>query len=164
MEMKTHISEIETIDNIINIVDEKKRLVSLLINVLKNTNSYELRKKALLCLVDNFKDERIIPILKELILSPDFKESNAIFVYALGEYSSCKEDLVFLTEVFLNQDYHVAWNVYNIIQNLNIEFDRKSMTEALELLKSNINVNDDKMDMHNELIEIFSFYINDLNT
>jgi len=122
-----------------DLIIQKEDCVTTLINLIEKTSNEEVRKKSLFYLIDNFKDDRIIPFLKKNILSEKFRNKNAIFVYALGEYSNCRNELDFLVNLIVTQDYHVAMNAYNIIGDYYPEFDKIQLKNALKIIKDNKN-------------------------
>lgn len=146
-------NEFDVIDKLIL---DKSNIVEKLINILETTLDLKVRKKVVLSLVDNFKDERIIPVIINLIKRPDLVNNNAILVFALGEYSDCKEYLEFLIDIFLNYDYHVALNSYNIIINMPPPFEEKTISKVLEKINSSREkIDKDKEKMIEELISFF---------
>lgn len=132
-------------ENIIHMVNSlielKTDIVKNLLSVLSDTEDNELRKFIALAIVDNFKDDRIIPNLKELIKKDSLKNNNAILVYALGEYSNDSSLLDFLVDLILNFDYHVAWNALSIIKSMDANFE-ESIIENLILKVNAFEIND----------------------
>jgi hypothetical protein len=151
------------IEEVINTIEEltevKNDITKTLINVLEETTDPKIRKKAVLSLVDNFKDERIIPALINLIKRPDLEKNNAILVYALGEYSDCKEHLLFLIDLILDFDFHVAWNAYNIILSMSPPFDEAVIKDLMKRIEDALGKNEEKEVLLNDLILFFKSII-----
>ncbi len=147
------------VDYILDIVKIKNDAVGSLIDIIKTTSDSKIREAAILALIDNFKDSKIIPILKELIDSPKLSNYNAFIVYALGEYSDCKEDLFFLTELVINKDYHAALNAYNIITEMHQPFDKEALEESINKIKSLEQISAERKDIVNELLLFLTFYL-----
>ncbi|MCB9361616.1 MAG: hypothetical protein H6587_11300 [Flavobacteriales bacterium] len=129
----------------------KQNSVERLIKLMEETEDDELRKETILLLVDNFKDERISVALKKMILNPKYYNQNAFFVYALGENANCKDDFLFLIDLIINGDYHVALNAFNIILDISNPIDNELLNTGIEKLKNNKEINIDKYSLVIEL-------------
>lgn len=141
-------------------IEQKTKIIMDLMDLIENTSKTIERKEALLFLIKNFKDRRIKPFLKKMILSDKFKNKNALFVYALGEYDSCIDDLEFLIDLILTQDYHVALNAYSIIGDYYPEFKENDLKSSLELLQNTKKISEEKKEFIND---IENFLKNELN-
>jgi hypothetical protein len=149
----------DTIKYIEELINNKLKIIDELIYILESTKDIQIRKKTVLALVDNFKDDRIVSTLIKLIKRPDLENQNAILVFALGEYSDCKEYIDFLVNLILDYDYHVAWNSYNILINMTPPFDREVLLKVYEktLLTKN-KIGNDKEKMIEGLIAFWDKY------
>lgn len=147
-------------EKIDKIIVNKKLLVDELIAVLELTNDSQIRKIVTLALIDNFKDDKIIPTLMRLIKRSDLKNHNAILVFALGEYCDCKDYLDFFVDLLLYYDYHVAFNSFNILINMPPPFDNLILSKVYKRIKDNISlVENDKEGMIRELLALWDNYL-----
>ncbi|HBG71013.1 MAG: hypothetical protein A2W93_03075 [Bacteroidetes bacterium GWF2_43_63] len=137
------------------LLKEKAAIVEKLISVLNKTSDTEIRNRTALLLVDNFKDERIVPALKNLIQMPELKNTNAKLVFALGEYYDCKDQLDFLTDLILEFDFHVAWVATSIIIDMQPPFEKVVVENNLKKVLAKKNISDEKMEFVNTLIDYF---------
>jgi len=138
-------------NSIRSLIEFKKNIVKILLNALIETKDNKIRTEIALSIVDNFKDERIIPTFKELIIDKELGKENAILVYALGEYSNSMELLDFLVELILNKDYHTAINAINIIFSMIPQFNEELVTNLLDKVESIKVFEDDKAELFQDL-------------
>jgi hypothetical protein len=141
----------QILDSIKSLIELKNYTVKIMLSALIETKDNKIRKEIILSIVDNFKDERIIPTLKELIIDKKLEKENAILVYALGEYSNSMELLDFLVELVLNQDYHTALNAINIIFSMIPQFNEELVTNLLNKVEFVKVIKDDKMELIQDL-------------
>lgn len=130
-----------------SLIELKNNIVKIMLSALIETQDNKIRKEIALSIVDNFKDDRIIPTLKELIIDNKMTKVNAILVYALGEYSNSMELLDFLVELVLNKDYHTALNAINIIFSMTPQFNEELITSLLNKVEMIELVEDDKVEL-----------------
>jgi len=138
------------------ILVNKNMYVAELIQTFKNLDNSKAkeREEIALFLIDNFRDDRIIPAFKEVILSKKSINHNAFLVFALGEYSDCRDELIFLLKIIYKFDYHVAMNAFNIINDM-CDIDDKVFNEAKEFIKNNHYDNDENESIVNDLKIMF---------
>ncbi len=138
-------------DSIKSLIELKNYSVKIMLNALVETKDNKIRHEIALSIVDNFKDERIIPTLKELIIDKKLEGKNAILVFALGEYSNSTELLDFLVELILNKDYHTALNAINIIFSMIPQFNEELATNLLNKVELIKIIEDDKVEIIQDL-------------
>jgi len=138
-------------DSIKSLIELKNYTVKIMLNALVETKDNKIRHEIALSIVDNFKDERIIPTLKELIIDKKLEGKNAILVFALGEYSNSTELLDFLVELILNKDYHTALNAINIIFSMIPQFNEELATNLLNKVELIKIIEDDKLEIIQDL-------------
>lgn len=144
------------IGSLTELVCIKKEIISALLSLMQNTNSHKVRDKVALTIVDNFRDDKIIPTIIELIKKPELIEHNAKLVYACGEYSDCRNFVEFFVDFVLNYDYHVAWNATNIILNMQCNFDENTVSRILQKIRTEKNsIDENKLDFVDDLISFF---------
>lgn len=98
-----------------SLVEMKEKMVEVMLDGLITTTDHSVRHSLVLAIVDNFKDDRIIPTLKKMINDKNLKTRTGILVYALGEYSNSVDLLEFLVDLVLEADYLPAWNALGIL-------------------------------------------------
>ena len=138
-------------DSIKSLIELKNYTVKIMLNALVETKDNKIRHEIALSIVDNFKDERIIPTLKELIIDKKLEGKNAILVFALGEYSNSTELLDFLVELILNKDYHTALNAINIIFSMIPQFNEELATNLLNKVELIKIIEEDKLEIIQDL-------------
>jgi hypothetical protein len=160
---ESEINDNEKVDILIKeCLHVKNELSKILLMVLKETSNSKIREEVAYALIDNFKNDEIIPVLIELIKKPELKNHNASLVYALGEYSDCKEYLEFLTDLVLYYDYHTGLNAFNIIISMPMPFDENIVKRQLEKLSVNI-LDSDREVLVNDLISFYSEILENQN-
>jgi len=148
------------LDSFNKILETKNGIVNELLELIRNTNNHVVREKTILFLIDNFKDDKILPCLLELIKRPDLQNYNAFIVFACGEYSDCKENIEFFFELVLNYDFHVAWNAAEIIIKMRPPFEKQTISNFLNILiQEKPKIIGPKIDFFENLIEFFEYYI-----
>lgn len=138
-------------ESIKSLIELKNNTVKIMLSALIETKDNKTRKEIALSIVDNFKDERIIPTLKELIIDKKLEKENAILVYALGEYSNSMELLDFLVELVLNKDFHTALNAICIIFSMIPQFNKELVTNLLNKVEVTKVIDDDKIELIQDL-------------
>lgn len=138
-------------DSIKVLIEVKNYSVKIMLNELIYAKDNRIRKNIALSIVDNFKDERIIPALKELIIDNKTENENAILVYALGEYSNSIELLDFLFELVMYKDYHTALNAINIIFSMVPQFNDSLVSNLLNKVENIDFIEVDKKELIQDL-------------
>jgi len=138
-----------------NILNEKNNTVSHLIKILTNTVCPKIRDEIAFLLVDNFKDNSIIPTLKILIKRKDLLNYNANLVYAFGEYSTNEDHLDFLVDIVLDCEYHPALNAFNIITDMKLPLSENNIKLQLQKINSK-TIQGEKEGLVKDLIQFFN--------
>lgn len=76
-----------------------------------------VRKNELALYLSDKKDERLVPILENLISNPKYKDCRGTFVYALKNFSNEKR-LNLLIDLLINANYEVAHEAVDIINSI----------------------------------------------
>jgi hypothetical protein len=99
------------------IVENKNMMVAELLEAINKTNDHELRTNLVFILIDNFKDDRIILSLINLIKREDLKHHNGSLIFACNEYNSdeCKPYLELFIDIIINGDYEASMNSAGLI-------------------------------------------------
>jgi hypothetical protein len=142
-------------DHIVEIKERKSKLVDTLIYTIETTKDKKILKDSILLLIDNFKDDRIIPLLKKLIKSPEMVGYNAFLVYALGSYIEYSIDFMFFVDLIISEDYHVAFNAYNIIANYFNDIDNELIEQIVIKLKLNYSTQVEKKEFFDNMLNFF---------
>ncbi|TRX35948.1 hypothetical protein [Flavobacterium restrictum] len=126
------------------VVDSKKQSVSELIEFINATNNHESRRELIFTLIYNFKDDRIIATLVNLIKREDLKHYNGSIIYACEEYSSeeCKPYLEMFVDIVIDGDYEASWGSASLILNFPAPYDvweTELLDKLLAKLKSAMN-------------------------
>ena len=128
------------------IVEGKNKSVSELIELINTTTDKEYRTELIFTLVENFKDDRIILTLINLIKREDLKHHNGSIIFACNEYSAeeCKPYFELFIEIVINGDYEASWSSTSLILDFQepYEWENTLLDELLTKLK--IAMNDDK--------------------
>lgn len=113
------------INNLSEYQEQKNRIVTELIECLRLNYDWSLSHKALFFLVDNFKDEKIIPALFEIALKDGINNVNGTIIFACQEYSpvECKPYFQTLTEIVINSNYEASWSASTLITNFPKPYD-----------------------------------------
>jgi hypothetical protein len=107
------------------IVNSKEKAVYELIELINETNSHESRRELIFTLIDNFKDDRIVPTLINLIKREDLNHFNGSIIFACKEYSpeECKPYLELFTDIVINGDYEASWGSASLILDFPEPYD-----------------------------------------
>jgi hypothetical protein len=147
--------------------------VSELISLLNSTENYELGVKIAFLLVENFKDDRIIDCLINLINSDKWKNRTGSLWFALEEYlyTDNQKFLKLLNNTIINNDNEqngeIFMNTYSIIVTMKPPLSIYSINWSLKRIKKERekNNNEFKQQLLNSLELFFEgqkIFINNL--
>lgn len=89
-----------------------------LLKELIDDNTNVIRKNEIAIYFSDKNDERVVPILEQLINNPIYKNHRGTFVYSLKKFSDEKHfDL--LIQLLINANYEVAHEAIDIIHSMN---------------------------------------------
>ncbi len=143
------------------VLELKQALVQSLLKKLKDARAIAEKEKIILCLIDNFKDQMILPsIVDEIKLSP-LSESHAFYLYACAEYSleECENYFDLWIDIVCLGNFHSSVNAGIILVNLPepFEFEEDQVVEAqkklMEVFKKDASL--DKKDIVQEVLNLF---------
>lgn len=99
------------------IINHKNESVTELIELINKTNNHEFRRELIFTLIYNFKDNRITPVLINLIKREDLTHYNGSIIFACHEYNldECKPYLELFIDIVINGDYEASWSSCSLI-------------------------------------------------
>ena len=107
------------------IIELKNQAVGDLIYAINESEDLEFIRKSVFCLIDHFKDERIVPFLIHLASRKDLFHYNGYIIFACGEYSAeaCKPYIDFFIEMVISGDYEASMSAAGVIARFPEPYD-----------------------------------------
>jgi hypothetical protein len=143
---------------ITDIVCDSKNKVNKLIDLINSTEDHKYRTELVFALIDNFKDDRIIPTLINLIKRESLKHYNSSIIFACNEYSpnECKDYLSLFVDIVINGDYEASMSASSLIFDFSepYNWDEKLLDNLAEKLKGALNYENENSEFIKAVLKV----------